>query len=808
MIFFFQINPYFDKKKQFHLLSTLSPFVVSESQSGKSKSDVDNKSEIISNRKVLRKKRTDKLLFEIKARKDPKSFEKTAGENDEKILYRDDSVNHNMKEANAVIFSGNNNGEVDILGSPGSSSEHLTEQGYSLQKKTSKAKFIRKPDFCYYCETMVLNFSRHITRNHSTEHEVQKILSKPSKSLERKQLFTLLRKQGNYLYNCVETVKPMRKSYIPDTACLPCTNCLGFYSSKQLSRHRKSCSGISQKGNARSEGQNKLISGLRVDEQLKTNVFPRMRADKVSLVAKKDMLICAFGSRYMKLHRENHFINVTSRKMRELAKILMEVKKLNPTIHNMFEALKPQHFDLFVAATKIVANFDENTDSFDAPTFAMNISTSIKQCCDIALNFALKRKSHYANVESAEAETDIKTLIHLFNSNWRFEISNLASKNLNLRKWNKITVVPLASDLKKLKEYLIETANESISKLSNNKNDKQSYSVLTETVYCRVLLLNRKRPGELQRMLLDTYFKSDKTPKCYEEFSNVITPTEKILLKSLKRVVIRGKRGRGVPVLFSIDVQEHINLLLRMRKDFVAENNPYLFALPNTTKTIYGYKVLQKYTRACGAQNPNAITSTRLRKHLATLTQLFNMNESEIEQLASFMGHTLGVHKSSYRLPDDIYQTAKISKLLILMEDGRSSNFKGKTLDEIEIDLDENLLNSEREDNPEDEIDDLLDDYVEEKNHNNIPTARDTQEENEVLGQQKSKKQRILVKWTDEQKSVVKKFFNEQIKNHKAPKRHECEKLIEQHKDVFYNKNWLKIKVYIQNQYQKSKRKN
>ncbi|KAG5884182.1 hypothetical protein JTB14_034721 [Gonioctena quinquepunctata] len=137
-----------------------------------------------------------------------------------------------------------------------------------------------------------------------------------------------------------------------------------------------------------------------------------MRAGKVSLVAKKDILICAFGSRYMKLHWEKHFINVTSRKMRELAKILIEIKQLEPTINNMYKALKPQYFDLFVIATKQVAGYDENKESFEAPTFAMNICTSIRQCCDIALNFALKKKHHYVSIQTAETEAELKTMIH------------------------------------------------------------------------------------------------------------------------------------------------------------------------------------------------------------------------------------------------------------------------------------------------------------------------------------------------------------------------------------------------------------
>lgn len=52
-----------------------------------------------------------------------------------------------------------------------------------------------------------------------------------------------------------------------------------------------------------------------------------MRADNISLVAKKDILICAFGARYLKIHREKHFATVTSRKMRELSRLVIEVNK-------------------------------------------------------------------------------------------------------------------------------------------------------------------------------------------------------------------------------------------------------------------------------------------------------------------------------------------------------------------------------------------------------------------------------------------------------------------------------------------------
>lgn len=75
-------------------------------------------------------------------------------------------------------------------------------------------------------------------------------------------------------------------------------------------------------------GLDKLIRNKKVPPLLKELVFPRMRPDKISMEAKNDILICHFGSRYLSTHREKHFVHVTSRKMRELAKLLIEVRSL------------------------------------------------------------------------------------------------------------------------------------------------------------------------------------------------------------------------------------------------------------------------------------------------------------------------------------------------------------------------------------------------------------------------------------------------------------------------------------------------
>ncbi|KAJ8933559.1 hypothetical protein NQ314_013933 [Rhamnusium bicolor] len=195
-----------------------------------------------------------------------------------------------------------------------------------------------------------------------------------------------------------------------------------------------------------------------------------------------------------------------------------------------------------------------------------------------------------------------------------------------------------------------------------------------------------RRPAEVAQLKLQTYKTINlDSSKQDTVFKNCLTETEKILLNTYSRFVIRGKRGRGVPVLLSPAMRKHFEFLIRVRDNFVKDND-YIFHTKGKG-FIDGSKTMQKYVSKCGVIRAKSITATLLRKHLATITQLLQFSNNDMEQLSKFMGHTLKTHCNVYRLSDNIYQTAKVSKLLLLMMEGGAENFKGKRLDEIDIRL-------------------------------------------------------------------------------------------------------------------------
>lgn len=57
------------------------------------------------------------------------------------------------------------------------------------------------------------------------------------------------------------------------------------------------------------------------------------------------------------------------------------------------------------------------------------------------------------------------------------------------------------------------------------------------------------------------------------------------------------------------------------------------------------------------------------------------------------------------------------------------------------------------------------------------------------------------IPWTQKQKEVITNFFKTHIKNKRAPRKQEVEELINRHKTLFKEKNWVKIKAFVYNCY-------
>jgi len=92
----------------------------------------------------------------------------------------------------------------------------------------------------------------------------------------------------------------------------------------------------------------------------------------------------------------------------------------------------------------------------------------------------------------------------------------------------------------------------------------------------------------------------------------------------MEMISVPGKRTRPVPILLTDDISKAMAVLARKRTEVeVPKENVYFFAIPKTMTHIGYYSILQKIATSAGLRQPHLLTTTRMRKHVATMAQVF-----------------------------------------------------------------------------------------------------------------------------------------------------------------------------------------
>ena len=185
---------------------------------------------------------------------------------------------------------------------------------------------------------------------------------------------------------------------------------------------------------------------------------------------------------------------------------------------------------------------------------------------------------------------------------------------------------------------------------------------------------------------MDHYNKGIKNPqtKPHADVLKKLSNLEKVLLTTLTRIEIQGKRNRSVPILLSPSMLAGLQRMVELRKGRVSEDSQYLFARIEMCETPYrGHICLKKLATRAGVSNPNVLKSTKLRKHIATMSQMLEISQSDRQLLANFMGHSDEVHGIYYKLPDTLLDRCKVAQVLIAFNSGRA-DYRGRSLEEIQ----------------------------------------------------------------------------------------------------------------------------
>ena len=171
-----------------------------------------------------------------------------------------------------------------------------------------------------------------------------------------------------------------------------------------------------------------------------------------------------------------------------------------------------------------------------------------------------------------------------------------------------------------------------------------------------MLVFNRRRPGETERMLISDFVNA-KTVNFKEdvELFNYLDVTEKEAANEYLLVPLRGKLNRSVSAVVDRNTYKCLKtVILHRNKIGVKDKNPYVFGLPGgdgrECRHLEGCALLRHFAGQCqDLENPSSLRATLLRKHLATQCSVIGMEQNEIADVANHLGHAEQIHQEIYR---------------------------------------------------------------------------------------------------------------------------------------------------------------
>lgn len=311
---------------------------------------------------------------------------------------------------------------------------------------------------------------------------------------------------GNYEHNyevikegsgmIVPKYRPRKDEQKEAKLYIPCQFCFGTYKKEDLWKHQKRCPfkspSVSNK-NAVQSGK-LLLPIVGEKKEFYEKVLIKMRDDDVKSILQTDDLILSFGYRlFEKVGCNDHQFQYVSQRLRELGRLLI-VMKDQYGIRSLVEVIKPKNWEQLIQGIMVVAGYGNNT--VNVPSLSLKIGHSLTKCAQI-----LRAQALIEGNDEKLRETD--RFLQLYKDEWEYRVSSHALSALHGAKFNKPMYVPLAEDVIVLNKYLKQKASSCCTLLHAKKDLATNYSNLIEILLAQIILFNRRRSGEAQRIKIE-----------------------------------------------------------------------------------------------------------------------------------------------------------------------------------------------------------------------------------------------------------------------------------------------------------------
>ena len=252
----------------------------------------------------------------------------------------------------------------------------------------------------------------------------------------------------------------------------------------------------------------------------------------------------------------------------------------------------------------------------------------------------------------------------------------------------------------------------------------------------------------------------------------------------MKLLRLPGKQGKGIPVLLDIACQKLLKFLL---DDEDIQSNKFLFQSGHR-RPYQSHHLLNQITKEVPQlEKPEVLRATALRKYCVTALQMMELPKYQKSWVAEHLGHSLEIHGKYYRMPLDSVETAKITKLLYLIDHCKMNEVRGLNLNEVDTVISrDRILQSSEESDYVDQLPELFDrgskdrcsKYVDdEANRPEVVRGYSTVEKGEPLARVRRKENKRSY-WPADQEARVIEIFQTFIARRQCPNKVQCEKYL------------------------------
>ncbi|KAF5298947.1 hypothetical protein FQR65_LT19557 [Abscondita terminalis] len=462
-------------------------------------------------------------------------------------------------------------------------------------------------------------------------------------------------------------------------------------------------------------------------------------------------------------------------RLRLLGRLMLIVKSECSKISSLSDALHPKIYDTVIKSVNIVAGLDRDGLSYKTPTNATNLGTFLKNCSRLLITECIKN-------QLLEKQKEVEDFLKLVEDDYGSSVNVAALENLAELKRQKPITLPSTEDIRTLLEYLRKKRDNLYTKLKH-EFDFVTWKECASVTLTTIQVFNRRRAGEIERLKISDFLASQSvTDEMYSEILPNLHKEEQLNADKYLRCQLRGKLGRNVSVLIEKEEFKVLQLIISERENAgVTSQNPYVFGIP-------GNQGVQCYLSACRLLQK--YSDTHLRKHMATHSANYNLNDSEFMDLTNFMGHAEKIHKDHYRLPVATREITRISSILQKAQGVQS--------------IDNISLNSNSPAPPPPQ---------EAESTENTIISLSTSETNTSSGTSIKKKRSVSPmgrvqrrSWTSEEIKIVNHEFQQHLRSNSLPSLSQCE-FVKNKYSVLQKRTAAQIKSWLDNQVRSDQRK-